>query len=53
MPTIIQNFNEEITNELGNLKPDKDEDQVIINNLLKMILSLFYDVYNKNNDMDF
>ena len=30
MQTIIQDLYEEITNELANLKNDKDEDQVII-----------------------
>ena len=29
MPTIKQGLYEEITNELRNLKTDKDEDQVI------------------------
>ena len=31
MPTIIQDFYDEITHELGNLKTDKDNDQVINN----------------------
>ena len=36
------------------METDKDEDQVIINNLLKMIHCLSYDVYNENiDDMDF
>ena len=53
MPTIIEDLYEEITNELRNLKTDKDEDQVIIINLLEMIHCLRYDVYNNNSDMDF
>ena len=53
MPNIIQGIHEEITNELGTLKTDKDEDQVIINKLLKMIHCLRYDVYNNNIDLDF
>ena len=35
MPNIIQDLYEEITNEVRSLKTDKDEDQVIINNLIK------------------
>ena len=53
MPTIIQGLYEEITKELGNLKTDKDEDQVIVNNLVKMIHCLSYHVYNNNIDIDF
>ena len=53
MPIIIQGLYEEITNELRILKTSEDEDQVIINNLLKMIHCLSYDVYNNNIDMDF
>ena len=52
MQTIIQDLFKQITNEIGKLKTDKDEDQVIINNLLKEINCLSYDVY-KNIDMDF
>ena len=37
MPTIIQGLYAEITHDSRNLKTSKDEDQVIINNLLKMI----------------
>ena len=37
MPTIIQDLFEEITNELGNLKSSKVEDQVIINNFFILI----------------
>ena len=53
MPTIIQNFDEEVTKDLGYLKTDKDKDQDIIDNLLKMIRCLSYDVYINNIDMDF
>ena len=53
MPTMIQDLYEEITSNLGNLKTDKDNDQVIIKNYLKMIHCLSYDVYNNNIDMDF
>ena len=53
MPTITQRLSEEITNELRNLKTDKDKDQVIINHLLKTIHYLGYDVYNSNIDADF
>ena len=53
MPTIIQDLNEEITHDLGNLKTSKCEDQVIFNILLKMIHCLSYDIYNNNIDMDF
>ena len=52
MLTVIQDLYEELINELKILKTDKNEDQVIINNLLKMIHCLSYDVYN-NIDMDF
>ena len=45
MPTTIQDFYEEITNELGNLKIDKDGDQVFVNTLLEMIHCSSYDVY--------
>ena len=44
MPTIIQGLYEETANELKNLKTDKDEVQDNINNLLKMIHCLSYDV---------
>ena len=53
MQTIIQDVSEEITNELRNLKTDKDKDQVIFINLLKMLHCLRYDVYNSNTDVDF
>ena len=53
MPTIIQDLYEKITNELKNLKTDKDEDQVNINNLIKMFHCLSYGVNNNNIDMDF
>ena len=36
MPTIIQDLYEEITNELRNLKTDKNKDQVKINKLIRM-----------------
>ena len=35
------------------METDKDEDQVIVDNLLELIQCLSYDVYNKNIDMDF
>ena len=53
MPTIIQDFYEEPTNEIGNLKTDRDKDQVIIIKLSKIIHCLIYGVYNKNIDRDF
>ena len=53
MPTTIQDFYEERTYELKNLKTDEDKDQVIINNLLKMIHCLSYDVSINIIDMDF
>ena len=53
MLTIIQVLYEEITHDLRILETDKDEDQVIIDNLLKRIHCLSYDVYNNNIDMDF
>ena len=53
MPTVIQNFREEITSELRNLKTDKDKDRAIINTLLKMIQCSTYDVYNNNVDVVF
>ena len=53
MPTVIQNFYEETTNEFGNVKFDKEKDQDIIDNLLKMIRCLSYGVHNNNIDMDF
>ena len=45
MPTIIDALYEEITNESGNLKTDKDEDQVIFDDLLKLIHCLSFDVF--------
>ena len=53
MSTIIQDIYEEITNELRNLKTSKDDDQVIIIILVKMIHCISYGVYNNNIDMDF
>ena len=53
MPTLIQNLYKEITIELGNLKTSKDEDQVIIINLLKKIHCLSYIVINMNIDVGF
>ena len=53
MLIILTDLYEEKTNELGKLKIDKDEDQVIINELLKMIHCLCCDVYNNKSDMDF
>ena len=53
MPTIIQDPFDEITHDLRKLETDKDENQVIIDNLLKMIHCLGYDVFNNIIDMDF
>ena len=53
MPTIKQDLLEKTINYLKNLKTSKDEDQSIINDLLKTIHCLSYDVYNNNIDMDF
>ena len=53
MPTIMQDLYEDLSNELGNLKTDKDEDQVIINDLSKIIHGLSYDVYIKILEMVF
>ena len=47
MYSIIKPLYEEIINQILNLKTDKDEDQLIFNNLLKLIRSLRYDVNNK------
>ena len=52
MSTIIQRLYEELFSQLLILKTDKEERQLIIDNLLKMIRSLFHDVY-KNNNMNF
>ena len=52
MPTIIQDLYEEITHDLRTLKTSKDEDQVMVHNLLKMIDCLSYDIYNNNSDME-
>ena len=38
---MIQDLSEEITNELRNLKTDKDEDENVFNNLLKKKDSMF------------
>ena len=51
MPTIRQDLYEEITHELRNLKSDKDKDQVINDNLFKMLHCLSYAVYINNIDM--
>ena len=53
MPTITQDLYEEITNELRNLKTDKEEDQIINNILLKKIHCLGYGVYNNIIDINF
>ena len=53
MLTVTQDLYEEITNELRNLKSDKDKNQVLISNLLKMNHCLSYKIYNSNIDMDF
>ena len=52
MPTIIQDLYEEVTHDLRTLKASKDEDQVVIKKLSKMIHCFSYDVYNNNIDMD-
>ena len=53
MSTIIQGIYEEITHNLRTLKFSRDEDQLIVDNLLKMYHCLSYDVYINNIDMDF
>ena len=53
MPTIIQDLYEEITNELRNLKTDKNKDQVNINKLIRMNHCLSYDFFIKSTNMDF
>ena len=53
MPTIIRDLYEEITNELRNLKTDKDKDKVNINIFLKMIHCSSYNVYIINNNWTF
>ena len=53
MSTIKEDLYKEITHDLRNLKSSKDEDQVVVDNFLKMIHCLSYDVYNNNIDMDF
>ena len=53
MPAIIQDIYEEITKELGTLKTDKDKDQVIITNFLKLIPCLSFDVHNNIINMEF
>ena len=40
-------------NHFLNLKLDKDEDQLVIKYLLKILRSLGYDVYNNNIKMEF
>ena len=37
MPTILQDLYDEITNEMRNFETDKEKDQIIFNNSLKMI----------------
>ena len=51
MPTTIQHLYEEIVNQIVNLKTDKD--QLIINNLLKLIRTLSGDVNNNNINVEF
>ena len=53
MPMMIEGLYEELTPDLRNLKTNKDEDRVIINNLIKMNHCLSYIVYNNNITMDF
>ena len=53
MPTIKQQLYEEIINHLINLKTDKPKDQYFINNFLKTLRSLSYDVYNNNIILEF
>ena len=45
MPTFLEDLFEEITHELGNLKTDKVKDRVKINNFLKNVRCLSYDVF--------
>ena len=52
MPSILQVLYKEITNDLKNSKTSKDEHQVIVNNLLKIIHCLIYDIYNNTIGMD-
>ena len=53
MPYLFQYLYEEIMNDLKNLKTDKEKDQVIIDNLMRMTNSLSCDVYNNNINMNF
>ena len=47
MPYLFQYLYEEIMNDLKNLKTDKEKDQIIIDNLIRMTNSLSCDVYKK------
>ena len=53
MPTIIQDFFEQITSEIRILKTDNARDQVNKSNKLIKIHCISYDVYNIIIDMDF
>ena len=53
MPYLFQYLYEEIMNDLKNLKTDKEKDQIIIDNLIRMTNSLSCDVYNNNINMNF
>ena len=53
MSTITQDLYEEIAHNLRNLISSKNEDRVVVDNLLKMIHCLSYDVYNNNIGMVF
>ena len=53
MPTKIINLFEEVTNDLRDLKIEKDKYQVIIKNLIKMIHCVNFNVYRNNIDMGF
>ena len=53
MPFLFQSLYEDIMDDLKNLKTEKEKDQVIIDNLIRMTISLRCDVYNNNIDMNF
>ena len=53
MPTRKQNLYEETNKDLGNLKTDKNKDQVFLIISFKMCHCFSYDVHNNNIEMDF
>ena len=53
MVHVFQHLYEEIMNDLKNLKTDKDEDQVVFDNLIRMSNSLSCVIYNKIINMNF